>query len=354
MHRTRYILTLLLISLSVMVFGQAHSRLDPVDRPPQFFGSGGSNYSLRDPGRLLYRNGLRTSPYNGRHHLVGFYGNFAYSMNLNTVPGVSNHPGGWAWGAGLTYEFQDNFFMLQVDLGLEWQTVTNRVNDVDFYNNDVTDAWGYPYSLHYEFYDRIDRSDNISFQIPVLAGGRIRGLYMLCGLKFNIMVSGQTIVRATGTTTGIYEQYLGLFEEMDNHGLRKDVPLERGRDKHISISPNLMASAEIGYEWGKYSKKVTGFGAKSEQVDLRFRIAAFCDITIINFEHNKDLPSLEVPDNYKWDFPAYQLNHALASDDAKNKAVHSFFAGAKITVLFGFKAKERCVLCTHKNLRIGL
>ena len=350
----RHIILYLLLLLAVSAAAQVRSRLIP-EALPQFFGSGGSNYSRRDPGTPSYdRNGLRINHYNGQHHLFGFWLEAAYNTYLTTQPNFSPKPGGMAFGGGITYEYQNNHFLLQTGAGLRYQQTANRIADTDFYDNTVTDAWGYPYSLHYEFYDRVDSTFNFSLNVPLLFGARFQGLYFLAGLKFNMHFNGGTFVRATGSTTGTYEQYLGLFEEMDNHGLRKDVPLERKSDMYIDLTPSILASLEIGYEWGKYAKEDNGFGSKRTALDFRFRLAVFSDITLFNIQHGKTKPSLLVPENYKWDFPAYQLNHALVSQDAKGHTAHNIFAGVKLTLLLGFKTKGKCVICSRKDLKLGL
>lgn len=332
---------LLFLLLPNVCIGQTRATSDETftKRRAYELGAGGSQYSNRKPDRY----GLLTSHYTGQHQLVGIYAEGAYSMLLNNCQQALNTPGGLGTALGFVYEFQDYIFRLQLGVGGQYQVVRNNVTDMLWIDNSVADAYDYPYHLHYSFYDRTDQSQNIYLQVPVLVGANFQGFYFLVGFKAGLHMWGNTRMRATGSTTATYDQFIGLFEEMDNHGLRKNVDMVR-YGKSISLKPSFFVSGEIGYEWGEIYRGETGFNAPEEK-DYRIKVALFADFCVNNIHTNSNLSPLFVPADYKWDFPAFQLNHILASSPANGAFVRNLYAGIKVTFLIGVHTKDECIIC---------
>ncbi|MBQ7191891.1 MAG: hypothetical protein IJS00_03355 [Paludibacteraceae bacterium] len=312
-------------------------------------GGGHTNYS----DRRLDRNGLRTGVYSDVHHLFGFYLNGAYSTSFADMNNVSFKPGGYGVGGGVCYELQYYYLKFQWGLGVEWQDVTNRVADTTFFDDRVVDARDYPYTLRYDFFRRRDRAWDLHAQLPLLIGAGIRGAYFLTGFKIDYRFDfGGTSVKAAGHTSGTYPQFLGQMWEMDNHGMRKNVPIERN-DNALKSTWDILVSLEIGYEYGrelgvrsKY-RPANGNGKKKwkERYESRLRFAAFVDYGLLNTMPKTDLTLIHIPQDYKWDFPQYQFHHVFSTTDAKNKHLHQFYAGVKLTVLFGTYFDYKCRLC---------
>lgn len=302
-------------------------------------GSGGTQYSNRKPDK----NGLLTSQYTGEHHLIGLYMDGAYSLMHTDCPTINSLPGGSGWSMGMAYEFQNYIFRLQTGIGVRFQSVTNKVEDYSFTDNTVYDAYHYPYHLHYKFTDRTDHVQTAYLQVPFLVGANFQGIYFLAGIKLDMPFWGRTVVNAIGSTTGTYDQFIGIYEEMDNHGLRKDVELVRKKDI-VLMRPNLHISCEIGYEWGKVYRGETGYDAPKPK-DYRIKLALFADYCLNNMNSKSNLPALYIPSEYKWDFPAFELNHVLMSNLVNNSYVRNLYVGIKLTVLVGFHAKDKCIIC---------
>lgn len=374
MRTIKLILLFLMASVSCL----CQTRLTPdIEFEPRVgyeLGSGGTQFSNKRPDR----HGLLQSQYTGQHHLVGVYAEGAYSMMFNNCEAAYMTPGGGGVAAGAVYEFQDYVLRIQTGVGVQYQQVANKVLDMSWSDHNVTDAFGYPYHLHYSFYNRTDYAYNTYIQVPFLIGANYYGWYFLGGVKAGIQFWGATKIKAIGTTTGTYDQFIGIYEEMDNHGLRKDVEMVR-RGEMMSLKPSIYASLELGYESGEIYKGITGFDAPKEK-DYRIKVAFFADFGINNVRQSSDKLAISIPTAYKWDFPAFGMSHTLGSnldalpalwqlgdrraDEVSSTAsptskqentldlrgvnnffVRNVFVGVRVTFLIGFHSKEKCIIC---------
>ena len=320
---------------------------------------------LMGSGGMAYRYDNRTGLYNDlrsmKKNLYGFYADGSYSGMHNNVPMAATFlPGGYSTSLGFCYEYDYyGWFMIQTGIGLRWQSVGNNVDKVITEKDGVYDSQGYRYKLVYDFYDRCDYSDILYAQLPIFVGSYIGPFYYMVGLKLQLPLWGQTRVKVKGSTVGIYEQYIGLgpgdiFQEMDNHGLRMDVPEERKGAGIAGTYSNefskkkwdLLVSAELGWEWAvRDSRMNTGFN-KETIYDRRIRLAIFADYGLLNQNQHTSWPLYNIPENYKWDFPMYEFNHVFSTEQtAQNKAIHNFYVGLKFTVLFGFPYGKPCIIC---------
>ena len=309
----------------------------------ELLGGGGTNFSDRKKDQ----NGLLTGTHSEVRHLFGIYTEGAYSTTLFTNPDICTAPLGYAYGGGFCYDFQYYYFKMQIGLGIKMQNLTTHVNDITIHDDHVSDAWGYPYNLKYDFKDRIEHSNNAHLQIPLLLGSGHKNLYALAGVKINLNLNSSTHINTIGTTTGTYDQFSGIFEEMDNHGLRKNVPIDFYDKRNLSAF-DIMASLEIGGEWGtKYRPIVSRYRPASEplhELEWRVRIAAFVDFGLLTPKYSN--PNIvEIPTDTKWDFCTFKMNNILSSNTPHNAHLHNFYAGIKLTVFIGSLHYVTCVIC---------
>lgn len=92
MNKSNFHIILLFLYLLALPTAQAQTRVSADGTEANLLGGGGSNYSKKDPTRLVGRDGLRTGQYTGEHHLIGVYIDGAYSGFLNSVPVASFSP----------------------------------------------------------------------------------------------------------------------------------------------------------------------------------------------------------------------------------------------------------------------
>ena len=308
-----------------------------------------NDYSRNDrlqskSGKRVNGSGLRTTTYDGVHHLLGIHVDGGYSKMFGNMPTILNRPGGYTIGAGFDYSYTGRGLILQTGLAVRWQDVSNRVLNDSLIIDPITDTEGTPFRLQYNMTDRVDMSRNLYLQIPVLAGTYFYGAYFLAGVKLNFQLLGNTKTKLNVTTTATYDKYIGPWEEMDNHGIRKEVEEVRNGSK-LDLKFDVMATAEIGYEWslGNYGKK--GYHKHSAK-DYRVRLGAFVECGLLDIMPKSNKVSYVIPEQSRYDFSTFEFNHLYSTAEAKQYHARNFFTGVRLTFFFfGKQSTEKCILC---------
>lgn len=296
--------------------------------------------------------GLHASQYTGSHHLIGFSAEGGWSAMTTNMPRVSITPGGGMAGLRFVYEYQYSGFLVQTGLGVSFQRVTNTLSDTAIYHEHMHDRWqgigDAEFTLKHFFEDRRDISNQLYAQLPLYAGHYIlgsRGIgYFLAGVQLNYSFWGNTEQKLTGTTTGLYERYVGIWEEMDNHGFRKEVPIER-KGERLKLKMDVMVHGEIGYEYTTFQNPHSYRVRPGDRLDCRLRFAAFADFGIVNISPQTKNVLYDTPAETIYDFSTYRMDHVFSTDDARRYWLRNVNVGVRMTVLFGFQGKERCILC---------
>lgn len=90
------------------------------------------------------------------------------------------------------------------------------------------------FTLKHEFYGRQDRARNLYVQVPLYVGQYLfstAGIgYWLAGFHVNCAFKGDTRQTLNATTKALYEPFLGVWHEMDNHGAIMCLLNEREND----------------------------------------------------------------------------------------------------------------------------
>lgn len=310
-----------------------------------------SHFTLRERKRFTDLKGLRKSEYTGHHHSLGAYVYGGYASVISNSSVITTKPGGYNLRIGGIYEYRYGYFTVQTGLGIMYRTLTTHLNDYRYTNhqmaadwderwNTIADTWGMSIDLlTYDINGRTDHLQQLYAQVPILLGMNYYGMYFLAGLTPSVPLWQKATTRMTITSRGSYDRYYGLgnegyWEEMDNHGYRKDVPFSRSL-KHIPFRLELLLSLEAGYDFhiGKQS---------------HLRLAAFADCALNNLSGKTDNRSLYIPFETKWDFETFEANPVWYSDVANGKQVHAWSAGIKLTLLYTFKQPDKCILCSQK------
>lgn len=322
--------------------------LSHAQKRAELLGGGGTNFSDKKPDR----NGLLTGIHSAVYNLIGFYGYGAYSTHLFTNSNVCSMPQGHAYGGGLCYEFQYYYFKAQTGIGVRFQQMTTSVHDFTYKDTKVSDAWGYPYTLRYDFVNRTDHYKNVQFEVPLLFGSGDKNLYAMAGFKFTLNTISNINVNAIGSTTATYDQFLGTFEEMDNHGLRKNVDINYSSSRMFEkpFFFDMKASIEVGGEIGtKYEPPVSRYRntrEPQEELQWRIRLAAFCDLSVFPMQLDKSAKELiDIPSDTKWDFCTFKMNYVHSINQIYNTRLRDFYAGIKLTVFLGSLSYITCIIC---------
>lgn len=280
----------------------------------------------------MSNSGLMTGTYVGQHHVVGTSFDMGYSRYLYDITGVAPSPGGYTAGWGMTYMYQNTRFILQTGAALRWQTVRDTMGLWTRIDN-TFDTQGMAYRLRYDFYSRSDLSRNIYVEIPLQFGAYIyAGLYATAGLKARMQIYGFNRSKAVGTTRAYYDRYIGLWEQMDTHGYQKDVPFAN-TSKGLKLGFDLSFTSELGYEF-RLPDDNRATNRRKDNTDRRVRLAAFADVSILNIRPSSTEPVYTIPEQTRYDFPSFVMQHPLQSEWAYDKAVRNIFAGVKVTYFF--------------------
>lgn len=350
MSKLRYIILLTLCVLPVLMLAQRRYTANDWHEKQLASESGFTTKDVENSTDVLY--GLHASVYSGTHHLIGFSAEGAWSSFVTNMPGAKITPRGGAAGFHLLYEFQYYSFILQTGLGVAYQRVHTNVGDTSIYHEHMTDTWNgvqpAEFTLKHRFTEREDMSQQLYGQVPLYFGHYFfgaRGIgYFLAGARASYAFWGDTRQKMLITTSGLYERYVGIWEEMDNHGFRKEVPAERPSER-LKLKFDVMAHAEIGYEYNTRQSARDYRLSPSDRMDGRIRIAAFADFGILNINPRTDYSAYGMPENSIYDFSTYELNHIFASEEAKSFWLRNLYAGIRVTFLFGFQPEEHCILC---------
>lgn len=351
MSQLRYII---LLTLSALLLLPAHAqrRYSATDWHEKELASkrGFSTRDVENQTDVLF--GLHASEYSGSHHLIGFSVEGSWTSFASSMPAAKITPGGGAAGFHLLYEFQYNGFLLQTGLGVAYQKVFTSVADTAIYHPHMTDTWSginpVDFTLKHAFTDRRDMSQQAYGQVPLYLGAYFfgsRGIgYILAGVHANYAFWGNTKQKMLGTTTGMYERYVGIFEEMDNHGFRRDVPLER-TGPQLKLKFDLMAHAEIGYEYNTRQAAKDYRLRPADRLDGRIRFGAFIDFGMLNICPATKGVLYDLPAQTIYDFSTYRMDHIFSTADARAFWTRNLFVGVRVTFLFGFRPEEHCILC---------
>lgn len=350
MRKLQYVILLTLILLPVWL--QAQKRYS-VSEQPEYQLAEKSEFSTKDvENKTDALFGLHASLYSGSHHLIGASVEGSWSSFFSSMPSAHITPGGGGIGLHFLYEYQYSGFILQTGFGAAYQRVFTNVADTSIYHEHMQDTWSginpVEFTLKHRFTDRQDMSQQAYGQIPLYLGHYIFGSsgigYFLAGVHANFAFWGTTAQRMTGTTTGLYERYVGIWEEMDNHGFRKDVPIER-TGSQLKLKFDVLAHAEMGYEYNTRQAVKDYRVRPSDRLDCRIRVAGFVDCGILNICPNTNNVFYGIPSETIYDFSTYRMDHIFSTQEAKAFWMRNLFVGVRFTVLFGFQPAERCILC---------
>jgi hypothetical protein len=204
------------------------------------------------------------------------------------------------------------------------------------------------YILKHEFRHRQDMARNIYGQIPLYVGQYMfssAGVgYWLAGFHFNWAFWGTTKQKLIGTTIADYEPFLGIWHEMDNHGYRDSVPIERTGER-LNLKFDILLHAESGYEISTYRGPHNYRSVPGDRTDCRIRFAAFAEFGLMNITPKTNNVLYATPIESIYDFPTYRMDHVFSTKDAKAFWMRNLYVGIRITVLFGLPHGEKCILC---------
>lgn len=282
--------------------------------------------------------GLYASHYSGTHHLVGFSAEGGWSTFLTNMPQAHITPRGGEGGLHMLYEYQHSGFLIQTGIGFAYQRVNTAMADSTIYHTNMHDG-DLVFTLKHQFTGRNDMAQQLYGRVPFYLGHYFFGPqgigYFLAGVQAGYAFWGSTKQKAIGTTTGYYEKFVSVMEEMDNHGFRKDVPIERTGGQ-LKLKLDVLAHAEFGYEYNMQLAGSNNRTSPSNMLDRRIRIAAYADFGILSIMPASSGFIYSLPMATIYDFPTYGMDHLFTSEEAAaNYWLRNLSVGLRVTFLFG-------------------
>lgn len=242
--------------------------------------------------------------------------------------------GGGALGVG--YEYRAQTFLLQTGLGAKFIASRFKIEDQNFDCYTIDDEGWALLPYQYQQRNRLDKYNQLSMQIPVLAGAHFDNLYFLAGVKLNFNVLTKNKVQATYRTVGYYEEFIDPFEDMDNHKFFTSQDFSTSNSSPFSF--NLAASAEIG---GEFLLKDERGSAKQY-----LRVAAFMDFNILPDSKSSSRQLIDYPYEYNAVNSLEDIQFVdVLNSSAVTKAMRQLFVGVKVTFLLTSPERFSCVIC---------
>lgn len=298
------------------------------------------------------------------YHQLGLYSTGGWSSQASSSDFVGMGRG-YHTALGFNYEFQLSHFIFDTGVGFQWQSAGVSVADdegiycgttdagepvwraqrADILSTDpsLLDTQGEPFRMRIITQERTDYMRMGNIQIPVLAGGIYGHLYFLGGLKLSVPLFGRTRTRAHFTTQGIYDRYNEPVTHVNFHGFFNDYPAFVKGPKLQTLPVDLMASAEIGYNFSITEDMLT----VGERVvrETRLRLALFVDYSLLNLHKNTTLTPIVLDSDYPYDIDRFTTANVLNTERTLNTYLANVNLGVKFTVLFGNKQRFLCHSC---------
>jgi len=269
-------------------------------------------------------------------HSLMAWGEAGYSSfftEWDTYKNIGNIGAGL--GFGYNAEIGNNFI---ISTGVEYLSLNSSVQRNNFiiqrelYDTEE-DLFIMEYAIH-----RLkcnDKTHNIF--IPFFIGFKTDSrnktdFFMQAGGKLGFMIASNSKYNIDYTTIGDYDRFIVPFEEMPNHFF--DTQKRRGSNLLNFNTIQAVVAMEMGLEIPFYDDKKA------------IRISVFADYGLLNrqiFEIAPKPKELFIYDEKTLNNLSvnslYETNYKLSSK------TNSFLAGAKVTFLFGFNSKQKCLSC---------
>ena len=296
---------------------------------------------------FLHSNAARAQLY----HQLGAAAYGGYSSMVSSADMAS--PGrGYHTTAGFVYELQYGHLLFQTGASFQWRSAGIHVADSSFLANngemmtglgDMPGSEPEKFRLEIQTTERMDYERVGEMQIPMLVGGIYGHFYFLGGFKLDLPLFGVTRTHAHFTTIGHAPGLVSPITSMAFHGFVNDYPASVRGPRLNTLPVDLMASFELGYNFSRTDDMVKE-GERTVR-EMRMRIAAYADYSIIPQHRNSSLEAIHVPAGFLYDVEHYEPAHILATESALDTYLANFNVGVKFTILFGNKQRFKCLNC---------
>jgi hypothetical protein len=259
------------------------------------------------------------------HRIFAWIGGGYSRLNFHLNDVVTLGYAGGSLGAGYGYSFGEH---LSVNAGAEYSLLGSSVEPFRFAEEvKRVDSEGENFTMYYSFYRYRERQYAYYINImPVSVEYAYGRFYGAAGVKVGIPLGATSVSIAADymKTTGEYDDYIGEFEQIPDHGFDQT---EVKTSKSIKFRVNITASAEVGMNI-----------ARSVQKSNPLRVAIFCDYGLANIKQSSDAVLITYEEN-----SIEPRFNSLAG--SRPQRITSFMLGLKLALFFKSPATKRIYPC---------
>lgn len=249
-------------------------------------------------------------------HWIGVSADADLAWQRDKMPETTTKLGGGG-GIGFVYQFQRNHFIFET--GLEGKFTYNPVGVADsLLHFNMIDTKGTPFVYNGYLKDRTDVSKNLSVSLPLMLGVEYNYFYGLVGAKLNYTLLSHTHQTAQLATTGDYDIYYEILENVPTHGFHDYIKEESKGSMNYKLDARV--AAELGAVFYSYDRS------------LKYRIGVFAEYGILDVRKSSDNVSLLTPD--LTEYMHVNMNHIYSSSNTPTSPVHNLLCGLRFSILF--------------------
>ena len=262
-----------------------------------------------------------------QHHFMDVWGSLGYSAMLHNMP-ETKIPSGVSPTIGVGYRYFRNNFIFQTGIEGRYVWMKSVMDEVvlqeRMYDSDVNKE---PFTMNVQLNNRKDIYHTASVSIPLYFGYEKNRFYFLAGVAANVGIYGKAESSSDLTTKAQYDRYIGLFEDMPNHGL-SNLQVQSGK-MNYGAALDLMVHAEIGARLDHFTRHKI---FRLHPNRMRMYLAAFMDCGVLSINSKA-----AVGDQLTMDF-SHGVNAIivplLLSNQMSNRRLNNLIVGIKYTIAF--------------------
>ena len=187
-------------------------------------------------------------------------GGIGYATLLEDFPELTT-TGGVGLTLGFSYELRKTGFWLNVGPEFQYMMTVAHYN-ISGLDKRIYDTQGKQVVYHYDFDATHDVQDIVSLNVPILLGYWNHAFYVGAGLKLGTCVYAAETSTLAYTTSGSYDRYIAVFEQMSNH-YYSNYRLSETQKLNAKFKASVIA--EIGYDimaWAREANHTEHHGLK--------------------------------------------------------------------------------------------
>ena len=260
-------------------------------------------------------------------HFIGLWGGLGYSGWLHSMDDIKPLSG-VAPSVGVGYRLLHNGFVFQTGLEGQYTWVKGKIPDMNrqvwMDDHDIPNE---QFQMNVTFSDYSDVTQTMNVQVPVLLGCEYKRFYMLAGMTVGASVFANAKSQATMTTQGQYERYIGMMEDIPNHGF--ETAKVKSGTRQVNMGVNLLAHLEVGARLDKFNPNT---GYHHQKHTYRLYLGAFAEYGLLNIHSSSSqgsLLNLDFSHGVQADMTPFML-----CDEMKGGKVNPLTVGIKCTVMF--------------------